>query len=353
MTFGPHHYVPFLKAKRGEKTALRQVSADLRERITPLFEIPERNAEKNLAKHLDTAFDGLAETAALYPRCFLDTREIAPDGSNAAASVFQRAADAGMVFTPVTGISRTADVAEALVHRTFGVALRLTREEFESGELTARIEQFVVAQQIQPEDMDLIIDLGAVDDLVLEGISALAGAFMADVPYRPRWRTFTISACSFPLSMGGVDRHSHDFVERSEWLAWRDGLYGTRNSLGRLPTFSDCAIQHPRGVEGFDPRIMQVSATIRYTLQEQWLLVKGEGTRAVPPSIQFPQLATRLVYGHLHNHYAGENHCAGCAGIKHAADGAPKYGSAEVWRRIGTVHHISTVIQTLDSLTWP
>jgi hypothetical protein len=98
---------------------------------------------------------------------------------------------------------------------------------------------------------------------------------------------------------------------------------------------------------------MQVSATIRYTLDEHWLLVKGESTRATSASVQFPDLATRLVYGHLKSHFAGATHCVGCTGIKQAADGAPKFGSAEVWRRIGTIHHVSTVMLTIDSLPWP
>jgi hypothetical protein len=121
--------------------------------------------------------------------------------------------------------------------------------------------------------------------------------------------------------------------------------------LPRLPTFSDCAIQHPRGVEGFDPRIMQVSASIRYTLPEDWLLLKGESTRFKQPSVQFPDLATRLVYGHLRSHFRGATHCEGCASIKAAADGAPRFGSAEAWRRLGTMHHISTVAEQLRVLS--
>ena len=33
----------------------------------------------------------------------------------------------------------------------------------------------------------------------------------------------------------------------------------SREGLLRVPTYSDYAIQHPSGVEGFDPRRMQVS----------------------------------------------------------------------------------------------
>ena len=98
---------------------------------------------------------------------------------------------------------------------------------------------------------------------------------------------------------------------------------------------------------------MQVSATIRYTTEEHWLLVKGESTRSVPPSSQFPLLATRLVYGHLQQHFAGSAHCFGCQSIKAAADGASGYGSAGVWRKLGTIHHLSAVMRGLQNLTWP
>jgi hypothetical protein len=353
MTFGAHHYMPILKVKRGEKTALQKVSPQYWEKITPLLEIVERKPDKALATHLNTSFKELAESVRSYRRCFLDAREIAADGPDAAVEVFRRASIAGIAFTPVTGITRTADVGAALSHRAHGLALRLTRLEFENGNLATNVEAFLRLHGLAPDEVDLIIDLGAVEDLIVDGIATLTDAFMAEVPYHKRWRTFTLSACAFPVSMGGVERHSHDMVERADWIAWRDRLHAQRGHMTRLPTFSDCAIQHPLGVEGFDPRIMQVSASIRYTLEEAWLLIKGESTRFTVPSAQFPELATRLVYGHLRPHFAGSTHCAGCMSIKAAADGASGYGSAEAWRRLGTIHHISTVMKGLALLPWP
>lgn len=352
MTFGPSHYVPVLKVKRGEKKALTEISPTLRRRVTPLLEIVERKEDKapTVKKHLDTAFAKLAESVAPYSRCFLDAREIEQDGPPAAAAVFERAAVEGITFTPVTGISRSYDVGPALQHRTRGLALRLTREELEAGSLAQRLSAFTEEHGLNRAETDLIVDLGAVDDLITPGVRALADAFLSAVPDASAWRTLTVSACAFPLSMEGVGRHSHDLVERADWVAWRDGLHPLRNHLPRLPTYSDCAIQHPVGVEGFDPRYMPVSASIRYTLEEAWLLIKGESSRRTGTSIQFPRLATQLVYGHLRDHFAGETHCAGCASIKAAADGDRGYGSAEVWRRLGTIHHITRVVQDLAVL---
>ena len=307
VTFGAHHYVPILKIKRGEKRALAQIAANVHQKITPLLEIVERKADKapTIQRHLDTSFKGLAESVSLYSRCFLDVREIASDGPQAAIDVFRRASDAGMVFTPVTGISRTVDVAAALGHRTHGLALRLMRSEFENGDLATRVDSFLRLHGLMPHELDLVVDLGAIEELIVDGVVALTEAFIAEVPHHEQWRTFTVSACAFPQTMGGIERHSHTLVERTDWIAWRDHLHAKRGALQRLPTFSDCAIQHPLGVEGFDPRIMQVSAAIRYTLQDEWLLIKGESTRSTTPSTQFPELATRLVYGHLRPYVCG------------------------------------------------
>ena len=354
MSFGPYHYVPVLKVKRGEKKALQSVSPKYASRISPLLEIVERNNEKKPTPtaHLDTAFKDLAVSVQQYSNCFLDAREIAPDGPDVAANVFQRAAAEGITFTPVTGISRTADVAAALQNRDNGIALRLMRSEFEEGNLTHRVNSFLNQKGLKPAEVDLIVDLGTVHDLVVSGITTLTKAFLGDVPVHGQWNTLTVSACAFPYSMSVVGRDSHKFVERAEWMAWRDGLYVNRTDR-RLPTFSDSAIQHSTGVEGFDPRIMPVSASIRYAVSDGWLLIKGESTRRTPPSRQFPVLATRLAYGFLRSHFAGADHCVGCESIKNAADGAPRLGSPEAWRRIGTTHHITTVMEDLASLSWP
>ncbi len=353
MKFGPEHYVPVLKAKRAEKKALGLLSPALKPTITPLVEIVERKTAKSLSAHLDTAFKGLADSAEGYSRCFLDAREIHSDGPSAAANVFDMAAKAGMVFTPVTGISRSSDVVAALRHGNSGVALRLTRTEFEDGGLAAGIRRFIDVHGLRVERTDLIVDLGAVDSLIVEGVAELTKSFLAEVPDHQRWRTFTISASAFPRSMGGVDRNSNDLVERAEWIAWRHKLFSRRHALERLPAFSDCAIQHPQGVEGFDPRTMQVSASVRYTVPDSWLLIKGESTRRTLPSVQFPALATQLVYGHLKAHFAGVGHCNGCRSVKASADGADGLGSLEAWRRLGTVHHITSVVRDLEALPWP
>ena len=353
--FGPRAYVPVLKVKRAEKAALAAVSSSLRTSVVPLLEIVELKSGSDFQKHLDNSFHNLASSLAGYDRCLLDLWEIAPQGSGPALATFHRAAMEGVEFTPVTGISRTADLEAALAfYNQRGVGIRLTRDEFEHGQLTSELMAFIGSQSLDPERVDLIVDLGEVDNLISAGIATLAQDFLAEVPHHTLWNTLTITGSSFPRSMGVVSRNSSKNIERSEWVAWRDNLYSQRLSLDRLPTFSDCVIQHPSGVEGFDPTTMSVSACIRYAVNDNWLLNKGQSTKRVPPSVQFPELALRLVYGTLRSDFSGPTHCEGCRLVQDAADGASRLGSAEVWRKIGTIHHITTVVRDgLAQLMWP
>lgn len=352
MPFGPGQYIPVLKLKRGEKAALRALPDEMCARVTPLLEVVERK-EKDPTLHLNSAFSGLSRSVGRYAGCFLDLRELAPDGPQAAATAFQQAEEAGVVFTPVTGMSRNVDVEAALKYRANGTAVRLTRAECRAGNLAQILFGFLQTHSLDPEEVDLLVDLGDVDTMVSEGVAALASECLAAVPNQEGWRTLTLTSCGFPRSMGGVGKHSFDVVERSDWLSWRDHLYAKRGEIPRLPSYSDCAIQHRAGVEGFDPRYMQVSASIRYTLGEAWLLIKGESTKSVPPGGQFPQLGARLVAGDLNKYFAGFDHCGGCGEMVLAVAGAPKYGSAEVWRRLGTIHHLATVARALEALAWP
>jgi hypothetical protein len=358
MTFGPEIYVPVLKIKPGEKEALRSLAPAVRPRVRPFLEIVERRAKKGkspppLAQHLDNQFNELGPTVGLFEKFFLDCREIESDGPAAVAEILARAGQLATPVTPVTGISRTFDTDAVMSNRQNGIAIRLTRAEFEAGRIPRGLPAFMKKHSLAYEETDLLVDLGAVDTMITPGVLTLADAFLGDVPDRQRWRTLTISGCAFPQSMSVVGSQSYGQIDRAEWLAWRDGLHQRRGHLDRLPTFSDCAIQHPKGVEGFDPETMSVSASIRITQTDKWLLVKGVSTKKVRPRVQFAQLATRLVYGDLKAYFAQPEHCAGCALMLAAANGRPKLGAAVVWRRLGTIHHITRAVELISALSWP
>jgi len=347
--FDAEHYVPVLKLKRAEKSGLQLLNPSTVDRITPLFEVVEMKQGVSLQAHLSNAFRDFEVAVGGLKSYFIDAREIAEAGAVGAQAVFSHAAAVSVPFVPVTGIQRVVDVQAALGAGRSGIAIRLVRSEFEEGDIQSRLSAFLTAHGIASQETDLIVDLGPVEDMVTEGIGLMVHLFLRQVPSPRDWRTLSVVGSAFPKSMGIVGRDSSIKVPRSEWLAW-ERMFIRRADLPRMPSFGDCGIQHPSGVEGFDFRTMQASSVIRYALPESWLLLKGRGTRVVRPSLQFPALARLL---HSSREFMGAPHCNGCRLIAEAAGGALKLGSPEAWRRIGTIHHITTVAEAIGRLPAP
>jgi hypothetical protein len=350
--FGPDHYVPVLKCKRGEKKALELLPPKVKDKLTPVLEVVENKDKNPLDAHLDTAFRKLPVAVGSRP-FFLDARELEPMGSRAAVAVFERATTLSLNFVPVTGISRGFDVSAAISNAHRGICIRVTKDEYENGTLRSGLQAFIRRYRLPENVVDIVLDMGPLEDMVVSGAARLAQGMIRSLPTPQAWRTVTIVGTSFPKSMQIVDRNSSKLVDRVEWLCWRDKIYAGRKGLTRLPSFGDCVIQHPLGVEGFNPRFMQVSAAIRYTVGDQWLLIKGESTEKVPAKVQFPRLAWELVQGTYSGYFYGRHHCEGCEGAWSASQGLGSYGSAEVWRRLGTIHHLLTTATQISSLIWP
>lgn len=349
-------YVPILKAKHAEKKALQLIKKAVSECITPLFEIVEINKKKghDLTSHLATSLDRDFRHAVYRPgRYYLDVREISSEGEQGAREAFRKARYLGIPFVPVTGISRKEDVGPALHHRQHGIAIRLFSEDFEdqSSHLSKRIIHFCEANGITPDSTDLIIDLRSIEGMIEEGSTRKAQRFIDQIPSVDDWRELILSSSAFPLSMGVVEKDSSCSIDRIDWTTWLRISGPERNRTPRVPLYSDCGIQHPKGVEDFDPEKMSVSASIRYSCADTWLLIKGESTKKTLASQQIPWLAGKLTRGDLADRFFGLDHCEGCRRIAEASKHKGNYAHAQTWRMIGTIHHVTLVVEQLRQQT--
>ena len=158
MIHAQDNYAPILKVKRGENRALRELDASIKHRVMPLLEIVElTDKTKTFNQHLDTAFKDLAASVESYSRCLLDCRELQASHPQASEAIFLKAQWQNIVFTPVTGISRSNDdIFAAMKHREHGLALRLTREEFENGDFPVKLQSFMSKYGLASEEIDLV-----------------------------------------------------------------------------------------------------------------------------------------------------------------------------------------------------
>lgn len=89
-----------------------------------------------------------------------------------------------------------------------------------------------------------------------------------------------------------------------------------------------------------------MSANLRYTIEDNWLVFKGRGVRKHGYE-QFNAFCKKLVQM---PQYAGEHFSWGDAAIRARCKGGVGPGNASTWRQIGTSHHITFVVRDLASL---
>jgi len=358
--FDQRHYVPCVRWKQGEYQAILRLMLQTGEGITPLIEIPEVGwdferctAAKTVQEHLAPFAKRVDQKWGARP-CFVDLKLLDPadrmlDGTHPVDYVFDELRQRRCCAVPVTGPDRDSDYHEAIgaaIQRDRrGVCLRLNLTEAVDRNVHDTVDGLLQELKTDPVDTDLVLDLDAPANFVpIEGFVKLLEAIVVRLPHRDSWRTFTLLGASFPKTMG-VLRVGSQSVKRYEWLAYKRLTVDLSNAQLRLPTFGDYGISHPE-VLRMDMRKVKPAASIRYTVDDAWYVLKGKNVR----DYKFEQY--RALCAHLASspHFAGRDRSRGDAYIEDCANGAAKTGNLTTWRWVGTNHHIEKVV--FDIANW-
>jgi hypothetical protein len=244
-------YIPILSAERSRLAGLAAATDTVKDRLTPLFDVPALAATPAAAAPAPTA-DARGAPPSVAPleprlagvvdalaaafgrrRAYLDGDAVdhrrADDGRLAAAWLFDEARAWGLPLVPVTGLRRSDGyqlaAAEAASVDRRGVCLRLQLPDF--GDLEAlpeRVHALVDALGVAPDRVDLLVDLGRVAAEESRVLAVAARAVLGPLRRAARWRALALAAggATPRLAAGaaangaGVDR-----VPRTEWLLWR------------------------------------------------------------------------------------------------------------------------------------
>src|SRR5579859_5857519 len=351
-------YVPVLKGKEGEFAALEELKSDVRRRLTPLIEIPGipyDYANERPARTLDEHVSGIAER---LKKCWPDhplyldlpwfeKEECLQDGRVALEAVLADCRSNGVQVAPVVSRKNSSKyLAAAGRHATrtnFGASLRLTVQDFEEDvDLIAEVEQLLQKLgSVALSTIDLILDL---EDLGPDDGKAvlIARSVFSMIPNRDEWRRIILVGASFPEDLSDVDAANITLLPRREWVLWKT-LQKRPSALPRRDMiFGDYSIAHPVPRE-LDPRVMLMSANIRYTTPQNWLIVKGRNVRQYGFE-QYFDLCKELVE---RPEYSGPDFSWGDRYISDCAAGMQGPGNATTWRKVGTNHHITLVAKQL------
>ncbi|EEU2652309.1 TPA: beta family protein, partial [Escherichia coli] len=204
-------------------------------------------------------------------------------------------------------------------------------------------------------NIDIIIDLR--DELTEDKINSgelytLAMGLINNLAHLNEYRKVILSGGSFPTDLSDISVGLYS-QPRIEWILWQSLM--NRKELARNVIYSDYGVQHP-DFNRLSTRFPSVSASVRYSGDNDFWVFRGR----VANRFGYEQYGKHSEDILAHREYSGPTFCAGDRDIEYYANeyqaykanpsGNYKFGSPEVWRRIGQNHHITKVVEQLATL---
>ena len=348
-------YVPCLRWKMGEYLAIRRLNPRTHNYLLPIIEIPEigydfenqsnsKSIDDHLSKFAKRVKQNWGKANCLIDCHLIEDQTCMSNGQHPSHFIFNGLRNEGVSAIPVITLSSSSEYLAAIRDITTinkkGICFRVEIEDVINARFNQTIQDLLNYFDIIIEQVDLIIDLKAPNFDPLEGFSVLLSDLISRIQNLQKWRTFGIIGTSFPSSLSGIEKGISK-LPRNEWLLYKLLISNLRKRGLRIPLFGDYAINHPDLLQ-LDMRIVKPNASIRYTIKNNWLFVKGKNVR----DYKFPQyrgLCESLVKSQF---FMGPEFSRGDDYIYKCANNTVSTGNLTTWRFVGTNHHIEKV--TLD-----
>jgi len=326
-----------------EWTALRELTDDVRQIMTPCLELLPRELAADSSDDRAHAMRGFAKRIRRNwgPRPILvDVSLLSSTVRHETVALLAQAAPAYDI-SPIVALSAHeappvyAAARQSVAAGMLRLALRVDYSELEKDDAADRIEMTLDILGASPGEVYLLTDYGVID------APSPNYEWLAErVPYMASWREFVLLGGSFLPDLDGIGVGTH-FHPRWDWSHWESWARVIRHTHTRLPVFSDYTIQHAayrEPVEGSNP-----SASIRYAArQPYWVILRGEAlwNRRTGESRhdQYFGNAQLLV---AHDAFEGEQYSFGDRYISEVARRRMGPGTPMKWLAAGINHHMT------------
>lgn len=350
MTAAPR-YVPILKGKCGEFDALGNLTEPTRAGVYPLVEVLPSPAEQDIGADIEKAVAAL-RTLWFQEPLMLDVSSFDLDEAYEGQTILGYAMGVAEGYLHPVAVVRLGD-SEA-VHADagragangIGSAVRLVSEDLdvEPEDLNEELARVLAAMELDPDEIDLIVDVGAISgEFAITGGARLITGVLRDLAHFPDYRSVTLAAGAFPADLSNVaawtlGEHPRDDAALYNWVRNRP--------LSRTVDFGDYAIAHPLLAAGvpFAP-----PPQLRYTVSDRWLTLKGKRNDPRGNDQFFDVCATIA----SHPAFVGAELGEADRRIAEGRGGGHGPGNATTWRTIGTQHHVDLVVSRLTNLGEP
>ncbi|GAA0216694.1 hypothetical protein GCM10010492_13170 [Saccharothrix mutabilis subsp. mutabilis] len=348
-------YVPVLKARQGELSALGKIQPITRASVLPLLEIVP--SEPDDPDAIQRTIERTAKKLTPWggERLMVDTGLLGAAGpvqgdQGVVAYALSKVRELGIGAIPVVRLAdgelARADARDTHLNYGSGIAIRLNVEDMDEDpdDVNDAVSALLGDLNIARPDAVLILDLAVVQgDIAVRAGARMVADVLRDTDGVDEWRHVVVTAGAFPVDLSTIAPRTIGDFPRYDAALW-DAVRGRRR-LPRLPVFGDYAVSYPLLSSGppFPP-----APQLRYTVSDSWLVLKGK--RSDPRgNEQFYEVCEKIA---SHPQFAGAALGAADARIADPRSfGGP--GNGATWREMGTTHHLDFVVRRLTTLGEP
>lgn len=357
-------YVPILRWRASEMTALEKLYPKDRELIMPLIEFimpPPKvdkmdrhkileNSKSKFIGQLQSVGKRLLKHSGSKPT-YIDVHLL--DGDIRASSfdsILSSAVATELSLIPVVHIIpvsgsaadiKTREVAVKYAKKSNnGLCIRIDKAHLKDEDLSDNIENFIGENNIDIKKIDILVDM----QIVNQDTSAQAIVDkLSDITQLTSCRSFILSGGAFPKDLTDLQKFENYQLERSDWKLWQEVI--KNKLLIRQPSFSDYTIQHPK-LFAYIP-IPSVSASVRYTNDEHWEVLRGEALNYINKKTKVKGPGHKQYLAHAREiikqpFYKNDDFSFGDSDIARiATPGNVKTGNPRTWLTIGINHHLT------------
>jgi hypothetical protein len=337
-------YVPFLKVKQGELSALKHVSGDVAAVIKPYHLFLNDVNTTRAGEYLDSIVGPLAKSYEGKNMEFYADLSIFTDYEHIHICEVMR--NVGLEFTfVINGLNLESTTANYLRENKLfnnGTAIRLRPSDglnFESiNSKILRLEEFF---GIDKGQIDLILDFGYISANNTGLYTASYEKLQDKISDFENFRNIIFLAGSFPKDMNGIAVDSIHDLPMFEYEVFKSLLPITK----RILVYGDYGNIHP--IINPDPTNFPASCTIKYTVKGAFRIFRGTVAGKVPQGTgQYVQKSKLIVASNI---YDGPDFSYGDREIKLYAEEKKKgNGSATTWITNTINHHIAKMVSELD-----
>lgn len=296
-------YVPSLKWKAAELTALTKTDPNQRKEIVPLAEVvlPSVNTldkktgtrKSDEQIHQEMVLKLKAERVVEIPEEFesaweggvvyLDVTLIHDEQRTTELKCFTLKAIAEgcqskkVTVVPVVNVADSTEIittAGGLVSSCIAkeVCIRVTSSGLKDvSALNTKLSEVLTDLGITHIQAHLLIDLKYLEPTVLDYDDLFAAA--QSISSLTEYKEFIFAAGAFPVDMSKFNSDDNPcLATRLDWKKWCENV--SKGNLVRKPTYSDYAIRHPYYSDSL--QFMDPTSTLKYTAQSDWMIFKDQ-----------------------------------------------------------------------------